>query len=340
MRRRIRSSRGFTLVELLIVIAIIAVLIALLIPAVLAARESSRRIECANNISQISKSILQYEVANKGLPPMAYPWPGKRDALPDDNGKSGNMQLDHSWFSITAPYLGYDSWANSFDFSVHFNHLNNLAARRGAVQIEVHACPSDIGLQTCNWELIHQCHVKGNYVVNAGNRTYGQEQTGLLPPNDADPAFRGAPFVGGENTSLSRVTDGASKTLMVSENLVLPSNKPSTGSPSTFSENVNSSGGQVFTGWNPPNSRNQDVIGYGHGGSQVFLEVGFTPATMPVATAISNARATRLTARSRHKGGVNASHCDGSINFYADTIAGPVWEALSSARGASVEPQL
>lgn len=60
---------AFTLVELLVVIAIIGVLVALLLPAVQAARESARRSACSSNIRQIGMAALNYESANRRLPP-------------------------------------------------------------------------------------------------------------------------------------------------------------------------------------------------------------------------------------------------------------------------------
>lgn len=69
-----RPKLGFTLTEILVVITIIGILAALLIPAIQAARESARRMECANHLKQLSMACVNHESAQHHFPTGGWPW--------------------------------------------------------------------------------------------------------------------------------------------------------------------------------------------------------------------------------------------------------------------------
>ena len=97
------GSRGFTLVELLVVMAIIGVLVALLLPAVQAAREAARRTACANNIRQIGLAALNYESSAKHLPPGYLA--GRNFVRPENESDDQGRHQMCGVFVFLLPYL-------------------------------------------------------------------------------------------------------------------------------------------------------------------------------------------------------------------------------------------
>jgi prepilin-type N-terminal cleavage/methylation domain-containing protein len=98
---------GFTLVELLVVIAIIGVLVALLLPAVQAAREAARRVQCKNHVKQIMLSMMNHESAKKCFPTGGcVPWPILENYLTGDGGSPfGPDKQGLGWPYQLLPYL-------------------------------------------------------------------------------------------------------------------------------------------------------------------------------------------------------------------------------------------
>lgn len=121
MKRRLS---GFTLVELLVVIAIIGILVGLLLPAVQAAREAARRMQCSNNIKQLSLAMLNYESAYKRFPagntgwfPLAdYPTPTSRGNRGDRDNQNGWYNGMWSWSASVLPFVEAENLYNTLDF--------------------------------------------------------------------------------------------------------------------------------------------------------------------------------------------------------------------------------
>ncbi|MCA9195572.1 MAG: DUF1559 domain-containing protein [Planctomycetales bacterium] len=109
-----RKRLGFTLVELLVVIAIIGILVGLLLPAVQAAREAARRMQCSNNLKQLGLAMLNYESANKKLPAM-----GARTRL-----QYQTAERRYGWAIAVLPFIEQGNYYNALVSQASRDHSN------------------------------------------------------------------------------------------------------------------------------------------------------------------------------------------------------------------------
>jgi prepilin-type N-terminal cleavage/methylation domain-containing protein/prepilin-type processing-associated H-X9-DG protein len=135
---------GFTLVELLVVIAIIGVLVALLLPAVQAAREAARRMQCANNLKQMGLALLTHADAKKVLPAATQFLPG-RPGPPFGTGPHGQ---GGTWVVEILPFIEQQALYNQFNHKQSPRHADN--ARAIAVSLPWLVCPSDNEIPSTN----------------------------------------------------------------------------------------------------------------------------------------------------------------------------------------------
>jgi prepilin-type N-terminal cleavage/methylation domain-containing protein/prepilin-type processing-associated H-X9-DG protein len=229
MNRRSLSGRlhGFTLVELLVVITIIGILIALLLPAVQAAREAARRMQCTNNLKQIGLACLTHEETFKFLPTggWGYLWAGDPDRGADRRQPGG-------WTYTILPYMEqqslHDLGTGATDKKPTRNTLiaTPLAgyycpSRRAAV-----VYPNVKNLIMRNSDLVSAV-CRNDYAANGGNvdvkcgagpnRLEDGDGTYNWQTESCDVSyFTGVVFLRSEMT-VARITDGLSNTYLVGE---------------------------------------------------------------------------------------------------------------------------
>jgi prepilin-type N-terminal cleavage/methylation domain-containing protein/prepilin-type processing-associated H-X9-DG protein len=320
---------GFTLIELLVVIAIIAGLIALLLPAVQAAREAARRLQCINNLKQFALALASYETAN-GSYPMGFFWQWCPPGSPCQIGY-GHVGNAHGPLVALLPYYEQGALYNAYNFS-----LENYCDASGTVNaagLSILWCPSDGSVQgyrstyapgeSDNNLPIHFTYTnyRGNWGYWAG-RVSGRDNAGT-----ADPAHRlaainqfngvfvtnGYGSAGGADApafarvsrapvSLASVIDGTSSTVAFSEiahGLLAKADYSPHGS---------------FDDYNWWTSGGPGDTGYFH-----FWPIN-PQKSLKNFTVVDQAGAFAEAASSFHPGGVNAAFLDGSVRFIKDTI--------------------
>ncbi|MBX6313243.1 MAG: DUF1559 domain-containing protein [Isosphaeraceae bacterium] len=205
-----RRRPGFTLIELLVVIAIIGVLIALLLPAVQAAREAARRMQCVNNLKQIGIALHNYHSANDCFPPGGIP---AYEIL--TNAYAANQ--DFSAHARLLNFLEQQPLYNAANFNVSCFNQDTVGIMMNSTvtlaRLNVFLCPSN---PPPSFKLV-RCSGLGSFTAPGNNyfASYGSSlewqrtQTGG-PPNGPF-GYSGAP------TGLRDILDGSTNTIAFGE---------------------------------------------------------------------------------------------------------------------------
>jgi prepilin-type N-terminal cleavage/methylation domain-containing protein len=316
------KRRAFTLVELLAVIAIIALLIGLLLPAVQGARASARRLQCANNLSQLGKACLQYDATHGALPPASIT----------------SVQL--SWRVFVLPHLEQQSLYDAIDTTT-IGQFNGGANREGPnksvhaiVRVPAYHCPDATRIfatdgsstlqnpvrQTYNSHYYSVAGPKGTnpatgqtYPIVAWGIYGGYAQTGLM--------YRDS------RVSSGAIKDGASNTLMIGESAIANSS-----SWTAFWWGGGDGGNWVRGGCCENSSAGTtDWTTAGPTGTAGSKNVDVAINAAPVLI-------NDLSFASFHLGsGAHFVRGDGSVEFLSDNISNSVYKSLCTRAGGETD---
>ncbi|MDR3632982.1 MAG: DUF1559 domain-containing protein [Isosphaeraceae bacterium] len=352
--------RAFTLIELLVVIAIIAVLIALLLPAVQAAREAARRMQCTNNLKQLTLAIANYTDTNGATPLHEFRFGG--------DGSGGNTAGCMTWYCGLLPYMEHSDMFNALNFS-YSTEWSDVASGAGPSHTVYYAtvasflCPSD-GVRNNNLGF-----AVGNfsYVANAGHPRNILLPGDPLAGNNVPPLtgiismakmYQGVVFCSAAKdptvnitVSLASITDGTSNTAALSESLI---NDGQGNSPDprrnlnyTNSALVEKADAPVMSviqdGMAPGAVHNWQAWSYYKGLTWAYTDSWerhvyahvFPPNGPNITTYSTNTFRclegdSAMNPTGNHPGGVNLSMMDGSVRFIKNSVSLPAWWALGT----------
>jgi len=311
---------AFTLIELLVVIAIIAVLIGLLLPAVQAAREAARRMQCTNNLKQIGLAVQNYEGTHSVLP-------------------SARTGSPHLWSALAQILPNIEGGAVFNAINFNFTSLPSAAEPLGIVNttatrmiVSTFLCPSD-GRQ----DRLDPNFGPNNYVANAGT---GLQNGGSFRPEDGTQRIDGV-FFERSAVRFPEITDGLSNTAAFSETI------KGTGTDNTGSAPQNQllqyGQGPSLTPVTDAFCSGSISLWSGQRGREwvrgSFIYATFNHYMTPNNKAydcLSGNVIGRMAARSFHSGGVNTLFLDGHVQFAKDSINVSTWRAIASRNGGEL----
>ena len=324
MRITARHS-GFTLVELLVVMAIIATLMALLLPAVQNAREASRRTSCRNNLHQIGLALHNYHDTHLCFPPSSG---GTGGGISGSNGDS------LSGFAMILPNLERNQiWQRIRSASGQGGDPSSIPVNG---EIEVYLCPTvSVGDKANGTAHRH-------YAFNLGDVQpgYPQPLEPVVYPGLRIARTRGA-FGFQRCVKIKDITDGTGMTIAVSERL-LP--VLSSGWDMRFNSSPATCMNTCRNNWTPapsaglvfPPSESLFAVGHPIWGSFSTSMPPNSCSCYSGKNLVSNNYGIWIAASSRHTGGVNVVMCDGSAKFINESIfAGDQTATVPLANGES-----
>jgi prepilin-type N-terminal cleavage/methylation domain-containing protein len=319
-------KNGFTLVELLVVVAIIGVLVALILPAVQAAREAARRMSCSNNLKQIGLALQNFESTFKHFPSSLRPTP--IDANGQFAGWSAPAQI--------LPYLEQGNLYQHINFEVSYSSQSDVSKMR----IPAFICPAEIRAKQKYDASGNAVHFPLNYAANQGPWFIFNPAT----REGSQGSFRHyLPLRAAE------IPDGLSNTLGFAEvkayqsyyrNASITSlSEPMPASPNAIctlsgdlkldGEHVEWVDGKVhetgFTTTFPPNTKVMCNAGDAPRDVDLVSQSEGRSTTIPTFAAV--------TARSYHSVGVLAVLMDGSVHLFSNVIDRDTWQGLSTRDG-------
>ena len=349
-----RSSRGFTLVELLVVIAIIGILVGLLLPAVQAAREAARRMQCSNNFKQLGLSLHNYHDTFNKFPPRIG-----GDALGLNYTPNGMVRL--------LPYMEQNAVYNLISSPQTYNGKNypafNVEPWDGNYQpwnakIPSFLCPSD-GESGQSGSL-----GRSNYHLSNGDYAGWWGDPVARGPFEVWKLYPDWNWHSGGPRGIASVTDGTSNTLAISERAIPSSGAGNrivtavaTSQPTAFTSPITcmalkGSGSQYATGVATANW-GQGTFSFGWQGRNAEISTILPPNSPSCAIYGDDWNAVMFTPTSYHTGGVGSVFMDGSVRFISNSIdtgnlslpmvtsgKSPygVWGAIGTTRGDEVVP--